>query len=307
MAKKFDLQALKSQFKTEVKENTETGGRFYPFWAMEVGEQAEVRFLPDLNDENPMGFLVEELTHTLYINGERKTVPCLNMYEKGSCPICKVSAEYYKAKDEDNGKKFWRSKQYIGAVLVITDPVPANKETNETFEGKVKPVRLGTKIYDSIKEEFESGAFDEVPFDFYDGTNFIIKKTQNGKWADYSRSKFARKPTGLDPETIEFVQESLIDLSTLLPANPGLAKVEALLQAALNGEVVNENDEGEEDEDDAPAEKISSVKAASAAAAKPAKKAPPVVEESDDEDEEDDEDDDAAAKRILEQLKARRK
>jgi hypothetical protein len=286
--KKFNLEALKSQFKTEAKDNTNnTGGRFYPFWNMEVGESAEVRFLPDLNDENPLGFLVESLSHSLYINGERKTVPCLNMYEKNTCPICKVSAAYYKEKDEDNGKKYWRAKQYLANVLVVSDPVPANKETGETFEGKVKQVSLGTKIYEAIKEEFESGSFDEVPFDYYNGTNFIIKKTQNGKYADYTRSKFARKPSELDASTIEMVQDSLIDLSTLLPAKPDIAKVEAMLQAALNGEAV---------EYDEPAAATTTKTVSKAAPIKTVEEVP-----------EDEDDDDAEAQRILAQLQARRK
>ena len=71
---------------------------------MKNGEQAIIRFLPDKNQDNPLGFLVEKLSHALTINGERKTVPCLRMYGE-DCPICAVSSAYYKDEDKENGKK----------------------------------------------------------------------------------------------------------------------------------------------------------------------------------------------------------
>ena len=42
---------------------------YYPFFLMKDGQQAVVRFLPDKNLENPMGFLVEKVVHNLVING----------------------------------------------------------------------------------------------------------------------------------------------------------------------------------------------------------------------------------------------
>jgi hypothetical protein len=302
MSKKFDLAALKQQFKQENNtENQSTGSNFYPFWGMEVGESVTIRFLPDLNDENPRGFLRETMTHTLEINGQKRTFPCLKTWDKNAdCPCCKVSAQFYSQNDKINGKKFWRSTQYIGNVLVVSDPLPPNRETNETFEGKVKPIRLGTKIYAAIQEEFESGAIEEVPFDYEEGTNFIIKKTKNGEFADYSRSRFDRKPSSLDPDTIEMVQDSLVDLETLLPAKPTYEKIEAFVQAALNGGSVDTSDSDDDDEEVVvPTKKINSVKEAAAVT----KTAPKVSIP----DEDDDDDEDEEALKILERIKTRNK
>ena len=231
---KLTLEALKSQFKKS--ENTNDGGQnnYYPFWDMEIGEQAVVRFLPDKNEDNPLGFMVEKLMHTLVINGEKKSVPCLKMYGE-DCPICKVSAAFYKKDDKDNGKKYWRKKQYLAQGLIIEDPLNPNKETGEKHQGKVRHLALGNKLYDSIKDAFESGDLDDLPYLYEGGTNFVIKKRQQGEYADYSRSSFVKHSSDLDDETVSHVTAALIDLSTLLPKNPGFDKVEAMLNAAMSG------------------------------------------------------------------------
>jgi gp32 DNA binding protein like len=246
---KFNLEALKAQFTT--KPFNESNNTYYPFWGMTTGSSAKVRFLPDLNEDNPLGFLIKKMYHELYINGEKKKVPCLKQYDpQDECPICKAAAAYYKAegKDSPNGKKYYRKVQYLGHVLILDDPLPANPETGETYKNTIKYIQLQTKIYDSIKDAFESGEFDEIPIDYKQGTNFIIKKTQSGDWADYSRSKFENKPSSLDDETIELVKASLVDLKTLLPVNPGYDKVEAMFNAALNGVGYNQNEIDKEDD-----------------------------------------------------------
>jgi hypothetical protein len=216
-------------------EQTSRPNNYYPFWNMKVGEQAIIRFLPDSNENNPLGFMVEKLMHTLTINGEDKSVPCRKMYNE-ECPICKVSSAYYKEEDKVSGKKYWRKKQHLAQALIIEDPLPADKDTNETYEGKVRFVALGWQLFNVIKEAFESGELDTIPYAYEGGCNFIIKKTKSGEHDGYAiGSKFARKSTDLDEDEIAFVEEQMIDLITLLPNDYGEEKVDAMLQADLTG------------------------------------------------------------------------
>jgi len=242
------LEQLRSTFKTR-SENTGGGmpNNYYPFWNMQIGEMATVRFLPDANEENPLGFLVEKVMHNLVINGERKTVPCMSMYGE-DCPVCKVSQAYYKDDDKVNGGKYWKKKQYIGQVKVEEDPLPPHKDTKETHEGKTRFVALGNQIYQVIKESFESGELDALPFDYDEGTNFIIKKSQQGEYPTYSvGSRFARKSTALDADTVANLE--LVDLSTLLPKNPGIEKIQAMLEADLSGGTYEEEKGGDDKEE----------------------------------------------------------
>lgn len=241
---KRSLSSLKSAFGGEDNQNQNQGqqytNNYYPFWSMAVGQRAIVRFLPDLNQSNPRGFLVEKVTHTLTINGQVKKIPCLSMYEE-DCPICKISQAYYKAKDEVNGKKYWKKRQYLGQALVVEDPLPAGDD-GESHEGKVRMIALGFQIYNIIKESFASDELEGIPYDFEEGYDFIIKKTEQGSYATYAvGTKFANRQRSLTEEELAVAEAGMIDLATLLPKNPGSAKVQAMLDAEMNGEDYNDS------------------------------------------------------------------
>lgn len=237
----FSLEQLQAAFSN--KENSGNNNRpnnYYPFWNMNEGEQAIIRFLPDSNKNNPYGFLVEKHMHTIPVNGERKSIPCLRMYEE-DCPICKVSQQYYKEGDKENGKLYWRKKQHLAQALIIEDPLPTDDSTGENHEGQVRFLAIGYQLFAVIKESLESGELDEVPFAYEGGTNFIIKKTKQGDYAKYDvSSKFARKSTDLTKDEIAKIQDEIIDLSTLLPQKPEVEKAEAMLEASLTGKPMEE-------------------------------------------------------------------
>lgn len=242
------IEQLRQAFKTPERQQTEGSfGEYYPFWNMKTGEQCIVRFLPDANPDNPLGFLVEKIMHTLYIDGQKKSIPCMAMYGE-PCDICKVSQDFYKAGDKINGKKYWKNRQHIAQVQVISDPLEPNKETGENHEGKVHKITLTFQIFNVIKEAFESGELDDDPSSFEGGYDFVIKKTQQGDHAAYVvGTKFKSKARSLEDEEIAFVKEHMIDLSTMLPKKPEAIKVRAMLDAALTGKSVDEDEDEEGD------------------------------------------------------------
>jgi len=239
----LSLDQLKSAFgQADKKEGgSSRPNNYYPFWNMKDGEQCIVRFLPDKDPENPMGFMVEKRTHVLTINGEEKTVPCATMYGD-KCPICEVSSSYYKAEDKANGKKYWRKKQHIAQALIIEDPLPPDSETGENHEGKVRFVALGYQLFNIIKEAFESGELDEIPYAYQGGTDFIIKKSKQGEYSTYALgSKFARKSRDLSDDEIALAQDQMVELTSLLPQALGEEKLHSMLEAAMNGTPLAEN------------------------------------------------------------------
>ena len=296
---KFD--AIRAKFSAA----TSTGGNqnnYYSFYKMPDDAQARIRFLPDANEENSLGFLIEKLSHSLKINGEKKTVACPSQYGE-ECPICKVSKEYYDVDDKVNGKLYYKTRNYLAQVLVLEDPIVDPKHENAA--GKVKLIQIGYSLFKIIKDAFESGELDEAPFAFNGGTDFLIKKTKQGEFASYTLSKFARKSTDLTNDQIELVQEAMVDLSTLLPKQPDAKLVDNLLKAALTGSRLAEDDADGEDDDNAAfstmankarAKSITSADDEDAPVATPAATAPVVLASDDDEE--------AAA--LLAQLKAKR-
>lgn len=279
------IELLKQRLKTE-KEKKESGGTtyssdIYPFWQMNMDESARVRILPDKNEDNPYMFYIDRLEHKLSINGEDKKIPCRQMYGE-DCPICDLSRKYYKeeGKGSKNGKYYYRNKTSIVRVLVVDDPLDPNKETGETYEGKVLNTQFGFQLMEKIKEQISSDDLGDFT-DFNEGYDFIIKKTKQGEYGTYSvGSQFARKPTAIDEDVQDAIE--LVDLSTLLPKDIGFEKVQNMLQAHLGG-----GDYEEEEEAPAPKKKAAKpvVEEDDEPAPAPKKKPKPVVEDEEEEEE----------------------
>jgi hypothetical protein len=250
---KNKLEALKSAFD---KKNTSGGGDvswklFYPFWKMPDDSQAVVRFLPDLDEDNNLGFLVENLQHELIVNGQKKKVPCLSMHGE-DCPICTLSRKYYDEKNEEMGKKYYRKKSYVGQVIVVESPI----EHDQTQ--LVKLIEFGPAVFKQIQAAFQSGDLEEAPYELKGGYNFRIKKTKSGQYASYTTSSFAPKQSDLEDDIIE--QLNLFNLADYRGKKLDAAMVEALLIADQTGQSFSAHDE--DDIPDEPAQISKPVKPA---------------------------------------------
>jgi hypothetical protein len=232
MAKK-SLADLASAFAS--KTSNEGGGDqswklFFPFWKADVDTVSVVRFLPDADEDNGMGFLVENLAHELTINGKRQKVPCLKMYGE-ECPICALSQKYYDEKDPEHnqalGKKYYRKKSYIGQVLVMDTPIEHDQEQ------LVKLIEFGPKIFKQIQAAFQSGDLEEAPYELQGGYNFRIKKSKSGDYADYGTSSFAPKQSNVDSDVVEAME--LFDLAKQRTPKMSKEVLEAMLTADRTG------------------------------------------------------------------------
>lgn len=244
---KNKLEALRSAF--DKKGGTGGGDQnwklFYSFWKMPDDSTAIVRFLPDADEDNGLGFLVENLQHELIINGQKKKVPCLSMHGE-DCPICALSRKHYDEKNEELGKKYYRKKSYIGQVLVIESPIEHDQAQ------LVKLIEFGPAVFKQIQAAFGSGDLDEVPYALKGGYNFRIKKTKSGQYASYTTSSFAPKQTDLDDDIIEKI--NLFNLADYRGKKMDRATVEAMLVADQTGQAFG--DDGEHDSDDAPTSSV---------------------------------------------------
>jgi hypothetical protein len=233
MTTKRSLADLAAAFTSKTSEGggNATWKLFFPFWKAEVDTVSTVRFLPDADAENPMGFLVENLTHELNINGKREKVACLKMYGE-TCPICELSARFYDKNsaeyNEDLGKQFYRKKSYIGQVLVLETPIEHDAEQ------LVKLIEFGPQVFKQIQAAFQSGDLEEAPYELKGGYNFRFRKTKTGSGQNsYTTSNFAPKQTDVGDNVIESM--NLYNLSEYRTAKTDRTAVEAMLVAASTG------------------------------------------------------------------------
>lgn len=248
----LSLSELRNNLKkSENKQSNSQSNDYYPYWELPVESQAIIRFLPDKNKDNPYGFFIEKKTHTLVINGENKTVPCMDMYGE-KCPICKVSYDYYTKGDKANQQKYSRKTKRLSQVLVIDDPLQAD-QNGESNKGKVKLFGMVFQIYNIIKEaimnEDDESMMDVSHYAYQGGTNFVLKRSKQGQHSSYMLSKFSRKSSDLSDDMIELVEDKLIDLSTLIPKKPDIDSIKKMLEASLTGnDYETEESDGKFDE-----------------------------------------------------------
>jgi hypothetical protein len=243
MSPKDRLKALADAFNTKNSGNNSnqvaSWKKFYQFWKMADDTTATVRFLPDREeDANPLKFLIENLTHELVVDGQRKKVPCLKMYGE-SCPVCELSSKYYDAGDQNLGKKYYVKRSYIGQVLVIDSPFEYRDEKSED-ESLIKYIDFGPKIFKCIQSAFKSGDLEDEPQSFKGGYNFRIKKTKAGQYSDYGTSNFAPKQTDLDDDVIALIKPELKVLSELREKYINRATLEAMILADQTGQQMND-------------------------------------------------------------------
>ncbi len=235
------LEQLKAAF-AKTKSETNEGGnsKFFQFWRAPVDTTTLFRFLPDADEQNPFGFLVENVIHELWINGTKKRVPCIYEMHGEDCPICQHSRELYaegkkleeegrldeaKAKNAE-GKKFYKIRSWIGQGIVLESPVEHDQEQI------VKLVDFGTQIHKAIQAAFRSGDLEKEPYDFFEGYNFRFIKSANGEKASYTTSSFAPKSSALDENVIAKIE--LFDLKDQRQRYMSATELETLLLAATN-------------------------------------------------------------------------
>lgn len=284
---KPSLADIRAKYKEKVEKKTNkkknfTNNNVYPHWDIEEGESATVRILPDKNEDNEESFFVEKLEHKLSINGQDRRIPCIKMWDE-KCPICALSAKYYKTEGDksERGKYYYFKRTNLMKALILKDPI-AYETADETAVGQVKTLQLTYQLMNLINaalaSDDEETMLEALPWDLEQGYNFVIKKTKQGDYDNYSTgSGFSTKVSAIPEKYLEAVEEGMVDLTTLLPANPGLDAVQKLLEQHLG--MGDEEEEGEEEEA-APKRKV--VEAAEEEEA-PVKRRKPVVEDAEEE------------------------
>lgn len=238
------MAALKSAHTPKPKS---TGSNsYYPFYNMGYDENCVIRFLPDLNTNNPLVFMYEKMTHNLpTADGKSMSVPCLKMYGESECPICKRAAEHYKAEGKESkiGKMLYVKRSYLTQALVVKDPLPY-KEGETPATGQVRIVGISPSIYGKIQSAFADDDLRNPPEDYKSGTDFMIKKTKKGEYANYENSKFLRDERALSDAEMVAIEGKLVDLSTLRPAKPEVTELIMKMEAAIAGTLEPSNASG---------------------------------------------------------------
>lgn len=207
--------------------------KFFPFYKMAVDTTTTIRFLMDLDEDNPFGFMWKNVYHELVVNGRKERVACLAHLGQ-DCPACRESARLYEEGDKVRGKALYRKISYIAQCLIL--------ETQQQIrEGSpdVHLIDFGDQIFKKIMAGMKSGDLENNPAEFKGGYNFRIRKTINGRDESgkdintYNTSDFSQRETDLDDATIDRVLDQMYVLSEHGARQVDASVMETMVQTTL--------------------------------------------------------------------------
>jgi hypothetical protein len=248
------LELLRKLYREENEKKNGQGRTFsgdnasYPFWNIPEQTIAVVRFLPDADDNNSWWWAERQTIQLPFagvIGGEsptenwvKVTVPCVDMFEKKTCPIIQFTNPWWDipAKKE-TARKYYKKRSFITQGFVISSPF----EEQSVPENPIRRFMLGVKIQQKLQADAVDLDRDYVATDFLNGYDFRIRKTKTGDGRnDYSTSSLALKSRPLtESEMLAIDQYKLFNLSDFRGARPdadGVAAIFAMFQASLRGD-----------------------------------------------------------------------
>lgn len=243
------LQEIRAKLKEQESRSSGNGAPMdngiYPFWNMEEGDSAVFRFLPDGDQDNPY-FWKERLMIKLPfagVKGETDSkpvqvqVPCMEMYEGGTCPILSEVRGWFKDPNlEDMGRKYWKKRSYLFQGFVVSGSL----KEESVPENPIRRFIIGPQIFQIIKASLLDPDMEEIPTDYTNGIDFRLNKSSKGGFADYSTSNWSRRSRPLDDAEMEAINKfDLFNLDNFMPKRPGdveLKVIQEMFEASVDGE-----------------------------------------------------------------------
>ena len=206
--------------------SSQSGGDVYRFWDAPVGSTTVIRFLNDGDPDNVYFWRERQMINLTFASVEGHPemknvtvkVPCVEMYGKNEkCPILTETRPWWKTEKEELARRYWPTKNYLYQGFV--------RESNITEENPPEnPIRrfvISKSIHKIIKASLLDPEIEVIPTDIERGTDFKIVKEQDGKYASYGTSGFARRESALTAQERDAIdQYGLFDLSGFLPRKP---------------------------------------------------------------------------------------
>ena len=217
----------------------------FTHWNIPEGSSATLRFLPDADPDNTFFWKERQMIRLSFpgVKGgdENKPVtiqvPCVEMWGD-TCPVHAEIRPWFKDPTmEDMGRKYWKKRSYIFQGFVTQSDL----QEDSLPENPIRRFVISPQIYKIISSALMDPEFQEIPTDYEAGTDFVIKKSTKGQYADYSTSNWARRERSLDQtERDAIATHDLHNLNDFLPKKPDAEHLNAIFEmfeASVDGQL----------------------------------------------------------------------
>ena len=237
MASLADIRAkLQAQDKKSSGSSNSGGDNaIFAHWNIPEGTSATLRFLPDADEDNTFFWKERQMIRLQFpgVKGgdENKPVtvqvPCVEMWGD-QCPVHAEIRPWFKDPSmEDMGRKYWKKRSYIFQGFVPQSEM----QEDSVPENPIRRFVISPQIYKIISSALMDPEFQEIPTDYEAGTDFTIKKSTKGQYADYSTSNWARRERSLDQaERDAIATHGLFNLNDYLPKKPDAEHLNAIFE-----------------------------------------------------------------------------
>ena len=228
-------QKEKSQNRGNNKSSNGGDNASYPFWDIDVGTSATVRFLPDKDPNNTFFWAKREVIRLPFDGVEggdyptnkqvTVTVPCVDMWGE-ACPVMAATRPWWKdPAKEALARLYWKKKSYIFQGFVVSSPFAEEHAP----ENPIRRFVINPSIFEIIEKSLMDPEMEDLPTDYTSGVDFRIHKTQKGQYFNYSTSDWSRKSRSLsESELIAIEQHGLWNLADYQGKRPDAAGVDII-------------------------------------------------------------------------------
>ena len=247
MATLAEIRAKLAQQETGGNRSQSGGGdnAIFAHWNIPEGTSATLRFLPDADDTNTFFWKERQMIRLSFpgVKGQDENkqvtvqVPCVEMWNE-QCPVHAEIRPWFKDPAmEDMGRKYWKKRSYVFQGFVTQ----SEHQEESVPENPIRRFVISPQIYKIISSALMDPEFQEIPTDYEAGTDFIIKKSTKGQYADYSTSNWARRERSLDQaERDAIASNGLFNLNDFLPKKPNAEELNAIFEmfeASVDGQL----------------------------------------------------------------------
>lgn len=247
MASLAEIRAKLQAQETKSSGSSQGGGdnAIFTHWNIPEGSSATLRFLPDADPDNTFFWKERQMIRLSFpgVKGgdENKPVtiqvPCVEMWGD-TCPVHAEIRPWFKDPTmEDMGRKYWKKRSYIFQGFVTQSDL----QEDSLPENPIRRFVISPQIYKIISSALMDPEFQEIPTDYEAGTDFVIRKSTKGQYADYSTSNWARRERSLDQtERDAIATHDLHNLNDFLPKKPDAEHLNAIFEmfeASVDGQL----------------------------------------------------------------------
>lgn len=198
---------------------------------MKIGDTAKIRFIPNPSDPENIFWVNQSFINISFSGTTAKPHQPVSGRIQPTPAIIDINRGLWKT-NEDIARKFYPRKSYVAQAIVKSDPTGAG------LEGTLVKITISPQLYKVIIGVIMDDSLEALPCDVNRGLDFNIIKTQQGEFANYSSSSFARKESALTPSELQLAL-SAPGLETY--AQPELTELEqehllAAYTAAISGD-----------------------------------------------------------------------